>query len=94
MAHHPHIRMSVTEKAKIVASSLLEDGDFQRVCAACEKEFGVAVEEPGKRKSHGMCKRHTYEYYKDALPLKMLQKIMHEPESAFSPDMTKERQSA
>jgi len=87
--------MSVKERAKQLAASLLEDGQFHRVCAACEKEFGPAPEIEGQPKSHGYCKRHTLGMYKEmgAAPEKIRQ-IASRPDEHFSPDMAQERQPA
>lgn len=94
MAYKMPINMSVKERAQTVAAHLLEDDQFNRVCAACEKEFGRVPDVPGKPKSHGMCKRHTLEYYKDDVPPAVLQKLLARPDSDFAPDLAQRRTSA
>lgn len=49
--------------AESVVDRLLETEAFVRVCAACEKEFGLLPTEPGQTKTHSLCRRHALEQF-------------------------------
>jgi hypothetical protein len=73
-----------------VVAALLEDGEQVRVCAACEQEFGPVPVPPGAIKSHGMCRRHTFEFYGDMARAKFADK----PDDYFSPDLSRQQGNA
>lgn len=52
--------------ASQIVAYLLEY-EVVRVCASCEQEMGRRVKvEPGQHRSHGYCRRHMLEYYRQA----------------------------
>ena len=78
--------------ANQVVNILLETGT-QRVCAACEKEFGPAPAQPGTQKSHGLCRRHMADAYKDAGFPEKIAELPSKPDENFSPDMAQQQQN-
>lgn len=72
--------------ANQVVSLLLETGT-QRVCAACEKEFGAIPDQPGMQKSHGLCRRHAADAYRDAGYPEKVAELAQKPDENFAPDV-------
>lgn len=72
-------------KATQVVNMLLET-QIVRVCSKCEQEHGPVPAAPGVQKSHGLCRRHALEAYKDAgIPA---EKVMAMPPENFAPDLS------
>lgn len=71
----------VSECAKMAVDLLLET-ELVRVCSSCEQEFGPVTIQPGQHKSHGLCKRHMREMYKDFWG----PSYENRPDSDFPPD--------
>jgi hypothetical protein len=71
---------------------------IERVCAQCEKEHGKTEVPPGTQKSHGMCRRHAIESYRQLgkedpgaaeFVQQLVAKLSSRPDSDFSPDLSK-----
>lgn len=72
--------------ANQVVNMLLETGT-QRVCAACEKEFGPVPAQPGTQKSHGICRRHMADAYREAGFPEKVAELEQKPDDNFPPDL-------
>jgi hypothetical protein len=57
-----------------------------RVCGMCQKEVG-AVAAPGRAQSHGWCRRHAYQWFRQSGFEQQAKELMKEPDSYFAPDM-------
>ena len=86
--------------ARDIVNRLLESDQFERVCAWCQKERGIASTE---NQSHGHCRRHSIEYLDELLRLanaegesqsyintiqQEIEKTKVAPEEQFAPEMT------
>jgi hypothetical protein len=84
--------------AQQIVAILLETGEVERVCAGCQKEFGIQAQ---GNQSHGYCKRHLIEMYQQMMEYpqgraKAEQKIaelQQRPDSEFPPDLAQQRQA-
>jgi hypothetical protein len=82
--------------AQKVVALLLETGEIESVCAGCQKEFGV---EARSGQSHGYCKRHLIDQYKQMLVYpngkaraeQQIAQIQQRPDSDFPPDLAQQR---
>lgn len=72
--------------ANQVVNILLETGT-NRVCSACEQEFGAAPEQPGTQKSHGLCRRHSAIAWREAGFPDKVAELDKKPDDHFAPDM-------
>lgn len=81
--------MTIEKLASQWVTRLIE-GDLVRVCAYCEREFGVEVlTPPGAHRSHGICKRHSLETAgTEEWMAPYREQIMSTPDEKFPPDLS------
>lgn len=60
-----------------------------RVCAQCEREFGLQPVEPGRLKSHGLCRRHAIEAANE-----YLENLKRRGDDYFAPDLGEHKEAA
>jgi hypothetical protein len=85
--------------AQQLVAILLETGEAVRVCAGCQKEFGVR---PGPNESHGYCKRHLIEMYQQMMQYpqgkakaeQSIRDIQQRPDDDFPPDLAQQQRQA
>lgn len=76
-------------RASRIVSTLLEDGPpaMQRVCSACEKERGTKRTAPDPNITHGLCPRHTIEYFGE----RGRAQVQRRPPEDFAPDLAQQQ---